>query len=111
LQWIAASGFCPSACCGTGSNCSLYSVLLIEGDVMQVAFPIVLDMYEFCSDEMKKQLDGPREAVRHEEDRKANADRAVKKAKKVCCACIASLVHVTCCHVLSSKCCEQKTPS
>ncbi len=51
---------------------------------MQVAFPIVLDMYEFCSDEMKKQLDGPREAVRHEEDRKANADRIVKKAKQVC---------------------------
>ncbi|DBB02923.1 hypothetical protein WJX77_004368 [Trebouxia sp. C0004] len=48
----------------------------------KVAFPIVLDMYEFCSDEMKKQLDGPREAVRHEEDRKANADRAVKKAKQ-----------------------------
>jgi hypothetical protein len=85
--------------------------LLLEGDVRQVACPIVMDMYEFCSDEMKKQLDGPREAVRHEEDRKANADRAVKKAKKVCCACIASLVHVTCCHVLSSKCCEQKTPS
>lgn len=50
---------------------------------MQVAFPILLDMYEFCSDEMKKQLDGPREAVRHEEDRKANLDRAVKRAKQV----------------------------
>ena len=79
--------------------------------VMQVAFPIVLDMYEFCSDEMKKQLDGPREAVRHEEDRKANADRIVKKAKQVCYACTASLVHVTCCPVSEYKCCEHKTPS
>ena len=50
---------------------------------MQVTFPLILDMYEFCSDDMKKQLDGPREAVRHEEDRKANQDRSVKKAKQV----------------------------
>lgn len=48
----------------------------------KVTFPLILDMYEFCSDDMKKQLDGPREAVRHEEDRKANQDRAVKKAKQ-----------------------------
>ena len=48
-----------------------------------MTFPIVLDMYEFCSDDLKKQLDGPREAVRDEEDRKANQNRAVKKAKLV----------------------------
>ena len=50
---------------------------------MQVDFPLVLDMYDFCSDELKKQLAGPREAVKAEEDRKANMDRAVKKAKMV----------------------------
>lgn len=43
----------------------------------------MLDTYEFCSDDLKKQLDGPRVAVREEEDRKANKDRAVKKAKMV----------------------------
>jgi hypothetical protein len=58
---------------------------------MQVA------LYEFCSDEMKKQLDGPREAVRHEEDRKANADRAVKKAKQVCYACFFRACHILPC--------------
>lgn len=52
--------------------------------LLQVTFPLVLDTYEFCSDELKKQLDGPRVAVREEEDRKANKDRAVKKAKMVC---------------------------
>ena len=51
---------------------------------MQVDFPLVLDMYDFCSDDLKKQLAGPREAVKAEEDRKANIDRAVKKAKMVC---------------------------
>ena len=50
---------------------------------MQVDFPLVLDMYDFCSDELKKQLAGPREAVKAEEDRIANIDRAVKKAKMV----------------------------
>ena len=50
---------------------------------MQVAFPIVLDFYEFCSDALKKELDGPREAIREEEDRRANLDRAAKKAKQV----------------------------
>ena len=50
---------------------------------VQVAFPIVLDAYEFCSDALKKQLDGPREAIREEEDCKANQDRAIKKAKQV----------------------------
>ena len=50
---------------------------------MQVDFPLVLDMYDFCSDELKKQLAGPREANKAEEDRKANMDRAIKKAKMV----------------------------
>ena len=54
------------------------------GSLLQVTFPLVLDTYEFCSDDLKKQLDGPRVAVREEEDRKANKDRAAKKAKMVC---------------------------
>jgi len=29
---------------------------------MQVNFPLQLDLYEFCSDEYKKELQGPREA-------------------------------------------------
>ena len=51
--------------------------------LLQVTFPLVLDTYEFCSADLKKQLDGPRVAVREEEDRKANKDRAAKKAKMV----------------------------
>lgn len=43
----------------------------------------MLDTYDFCSNDLKKQLDGPRVAVREEEDRKANKDRAAKKAKMV----------------------------
>ena len=50
---------------------------------LQVTFPLVLDTYEFCSDKLKKQLDAPRVAVREEEDRKADIDRAAKKAKMV----------------------------
>lgn len=40
-------------------------------------------MYDFCSEELKQQLAGPREAIKAEEDRKANQDRAAKKAKMV----------------------------
>ena len=57
--------------------------LTARGCLLQVTFPLVLDTYDFCSDDLKKQLDGPRVAVREEEDRKANKDRAVKKAKMV----------------------------
>lgn len=53
----------------------------------------MLDTYEFCSEDLKKQLDGPRVAVREEEDRKANIDRAAKKAKMVtACLCATLLV-------------------
>lgn len=51
--------------------------------LLQVTFPLVLDTYDFCSDDLKKQLEGPRVAVREEEDRKANLDRVAKKAKMV----------------------------
>ena len=59
-------------------HCHLTRYLLL-----QVTFPLVLDTYDFCSNDLKKQLDGPRVAVREEEDRKANKDRAAKKAKMV----------------------------
>lgn len=60
----------------------------------------MLDTYEFCSDDLKKQLDGPRVAVREEEDRKANKDRAVKKAKMVSmlqyCLAFALCLYIRC---------------
>ena len=46
--------------------------------VLQVAFPLVLDTYEFCSEALKKQLDGPREAVRAAADRAAGLEKAAK---------------------------------
>ena len=45
---------------------------------LQVAFPLVLDTYEFCSDALKKQLDGPREAARAAADRAAGLEKAAK---------------------------------
>ena len=45
---------------------------------MQVAFPLVLDTYEFCSEALKKQLDGPREAARAAADRAAGLEKAAK---------------------------------
>lgn len=51
----------------------------IEADKMlaaQVAFPLLLDCYEFCSEELRKALDGPRDELQAIEDRKATAQRA-----------------------------------
>ena len=45
---------------------------------LQVAFPLVLDTYEFCSEALKKQLDGPREAARADADRAAGLEKAAK---------------------------------
>jgi hypothetical protein len=44
----------------------------------QVAFPLVLDVYEFCSAELKKELEGPREAARAAADRAAGLEKAAK---------------------------------
>lgn len=51
--------------------------------VLQVAFPLVLDVYDFCTEVLKKELEGPREAVKLEEDRKAGLEKAAKRAKAV----------------------------
>ncbi len=38
----------------------------------------MLDTYEFCSEALKKQLDGPREAARAAADRAAGLEKAAK---------------------------------
>jgi len=43
-----------------------------------VTFPLVLDVYEFCTDELKKELEGPREAAREAADRAAGLEKAAK---------------------------------
>lgn len=42
-------------------------------------FPLVLDCYEFCSDEYKKELEGPRQAYQHVEDKKAGIEKLKKE--------------------------------
>ena len=42
---------------------------------MQVAFPLQLDMFDFCTDELKAKLKGPRAALRRVEDDKAGVSR------------------------------------
>eukprot|EP00891_Asterochloris_glomerata_P004495 jgi/Astpho2/4495/e_gw1.00067.112.1_t len=49
----------------------------------KVVFPLVLDTYELCTDAYKRDLDGPREALTAEEDRKAGLEKAAKRAKQV----------------------------
>lgn len=48
----------------------------------QVNFPTVLDCYEFCSDEYKKELDAPREAYQQVEDKKAGIEKQKKDAAR-----------------------------
>ena len=38
----------------------------------------MLDVYEFCTDELKKELEGPREAAREAADRAAGLEKAAK---------------------------------
>lgn len=46
-------------------------------------FPLVLDCYEFCTDEYKKELEGPRKAIQAIEDKKAGILKAERdKARK-----------------------------
>ena len=47
--------------------------------LMQVNFPLVLDCYEFCSDEYKKELDLPRQAYHQVEDKKAGIEKLKKE--------------------------------
>ena len=55
-------------------GCFLYS--------LQVVFPLVLDLYEFCTEDYKKELEGPRKAWQEAEDRKAGLEKAAKAAAK-----------------------------
>ena len=48
----------------------------------QVNFPLVLDCYEFCSDEYKRELQGPREAYQQVEDKKAGVEKQKKDAAR-----------------------------
>lgn len=50
--------------------------------VLQVTFPLILDCYEFCSEEYKKELEGPREAYKQIEDRKAGLIKRKKAAER-----------------------------
>ncbi len=38
----------------------------------------MLDVYELCTDELKKELEGPREAAREAADRAAGLEKAAK---------------------------------
>ena len=49
---------------------------------VQVVFPLVLDLYEFCTEDYKQALEGPRKAWQESEDKKAGLERAAKAAAK-----------------------------
>ena len=42
----------------------------------------MLDLYEFCTDEYKKALEGPRKAWQEAEDKRAGLEKAAKAAAK-----------------------------
>ena len=48
----------------------------------QVVFPLVLDLYEFCTEDYKKALEGPRKAWQEAEDKKAGLEKAAKAAAR-----------------------------
>ncbi|CAK0784473.1 hypothetical protein CVIRNUC_007677 [Coccomyxa viridis] len=48
----------------------------------KVVFPLVLDLYEFCTEDYKQALEGPRKAWQESEDKKAGLERAAKAAAK-----------------------------
>ncbi|KAG2501327.1 hypothetical protein HYH03_001119 [Edaphochlamys debaryana] len=45
----------------------------------KIPFTVEFDAYEFCSPELKKQLDGPRQALKEEQDRAIEAKKLAKK--------------------------------
>lgn len=45
---------------------------------MQVAFPMLLDCYEYCTEEYRKELDGPRAAAAAIDSKRIEASRASK---------------------------------
>lgn len=50
---------------------------------LQVAFPMELDVYDFCSTELKAKLDGPRATLKDEQDRASAAAKLAKNKQKV----------------------------
>ena len=50
--------------------------------LLQVVFPLVLDLYEFCTEDHKKALEGPRKAWQEAEDKRAGLEKAAKAAAK-----------------------------
>ncbi len=47
-----------------------------------MVFPLALDLYEFCTEDYKKALEGPRKAWQEAEDIKAGLEKAAKGAAK-----------------------------
>ena len=43
----------------------------------QVTFPVDLDVYDFCSDELRKELEGPRAALKEWEDEQVGRLRTI----------------------------------
>ena len=50
--------------------------------MLQVNFPLALDLYEFCSDEYKKELDAPRAAYQAVEDARVGLEKKARDAKR-----------------------------
>lgn len=42
----------------------------------KVTFPLELDCYDYCSDELKQKLDGPRQTLKDMQDKKAEEDKS-----------------------------------
>lgn len=58
-------------CCGasfSGSRVEVYHADLPSLPLPQVTFPADLDVYDFCTPELKKELEGPRAALKEWED-------------------------------------------
>ena len=69
--------------CSIAKCCTVTSPRIREGWLhAQVVFPLVLDLYEFCTEDYKRALEGPRKAWQEAEDKKAGLEKAAKAAAK-----------------------------
>lgn len=77
---------CASLCINTTlpvhSRCTVCCVNNFQV-ILQVAFPMELDVYDFCSPELKVKLDGPRATLKDEQDRASAAAKLAKNKQKV----------------------------
>ena len=64
------------------SICAMHRTMVKGSLHTQVVFPLVLDLYEFCTEDYKQALEGPRKAWQESEDKKAGLERAAKAAAK-----------------------------